>query len=109
MKILLDENIDVRFKKYFPDVYEVFTVQEMGWNGIKNGTLLSLLGENNFDCWIVVDKNIPYQQNVSKFPCTLIVLDVLRNILVHLQPMLPALFNVLESGLTEKVIIIKEK
>ncbi len=35
MKISLDENIDVRFKNYFPDNYEVFTVKDMGWNGIK--------------------------------------------------------------------------
>ena len=37
MKILLDENIDVRFKKHFPDEHEVYTVQDMGWKGIKNG------------------------------------------------------------------------
>ena len=43
MKILVDENIDVRFKNYFPDVYEVFTVKDMRWNGIKNGKLLLLL------------------------------------------------------------------
>ena len=35
MKILLDESIDVRFKKYFPDAHKVYTVQDMGWKGIK--------------------------------------------------------------------------
>lgn len=68
MKILLDENIDVRFKNSFSKEYEVFTVKDMGWNGIKNGQLLLLLKENKFDSWIVVDKNIPYQQNLSIFP-----------------------------------------
>lgn len=29
MKILLDENIDVRFKNYFPAAYEVFTAKDM--------------------------------------------------------------------------------
>ncbi len=61
MKILLDENIDVRFKKYLSDFHEVYTIKDMEWNGIKNGELLTLLAQNNFDCWIVVDKNIPYQ------------------------------------------------
>ena len=79
MKILLDENIDVRFKKYFPVAYEVFTVKDMGWKGIKNGELLLLLKQNAFKAWIVVDKNIPYQQNVSTLPCLVIVLDVYRN------------------------------
>ncbi len=42
MKILLDENIDVRFKKLFKDSpHEVYTVRDMQWNGIKNGELLN--------------------------------------------------------------------
>ena len=45
MKILLDENIDVRFKNSLNGKYDVFTVKDMGWNGIKNGQLLLLLEE----------------------------------------------------------------
>ena len=60
MKILLDENIDIRFSRNFPSEHEVFTVRDMGWNGVKNGELLKLLRKNKFDYWIVVDKNIPY-------------------------------------------------
>ncbi|MBX2900609.1 MAG: DUF5615 family PIN-like protein [Cyclobacteriaceae bacterium] len=53
MKILLDENIDVRFKLLFSNtIHEVFTVKDMRWNGIKNGKLLELLREYGFDCWI---------------------------------------------------------
>jgi hypothetical protein len=37
MKILLDENIDVRFKKSFRGNYAAFTVKDMEWNGITNG------------------------------------------------------------------------
>ncbi len=107
MKILLDENIDVRFKNYFPSSYNVFTIQDMGWKGLKNGELLKLLAENNFDCWIVADKNIPYQQNISKLPCKIIVLDVLRNTLVHLRPLLPQLNIILKKNITEKIIVIK--
>jgi hypothetical protein len=37
MKVLLDENIDVRFKKLFINtIHEVYTVRDMEWNGIKN-------------------------------------------------------------------------
>ncbi len=56
MKILLDENIDVRFKNYFANDYEIFTVKDLGWNGIKNGDLLILLKQNNFNAWIVLIK-----------------------------------------------------
>jgi len=78
MKILLDENIDVRMKLRFPSGIEVYTVKDMGWNGIKNGELIQLLSQNNFDYWIVVDKSIPYQQNISNIPFTIIVLNVYR-------------------------------
>jgi predicted nuclease of predicted toxin-antitoxin system len=43
MKILLDENIDVRFKNSFPESLEVYTLKDMKWNEIKNGDLLFLL------------------------------------------------------------------
>ncbi len=33
MKILLDENIDVRFKKHLSEAHKVYTVQDMGWEG----------------------------------------------------------------------------
>ena len=66
MKILLDENIDVRFKNLFDaTVHQVFTVKDMDWLGIKNGELLKLLEENHFDVLIAVDKNLPYQQNIK--------------------------------------------
>ena len=68
MKILLDENIDIRLKRSFPAGIEVYTVKDMRWNGIKNGRLIQLLAENNFDYWIVVDKNIPYQQITKEIP-----------------------------------------
>ena len=79
----------------------------MGWKGIKNGELLTLLTQNDFECWIVVDKNIPFQQNVANLPCLVIVLDVYRNTLKHLLPLVPELLQILGSEATEKVVIIK--
>ncbi len=109
MKILLDENIDVRFKKFFPSGHEVYTVKDMRWNGIKNGEMLSLLFQNDFDCWIVVDKNIPYQQNISELPCLVIVLDVYRNTLNHLKVLLPQLLNFLQrDNFPQKLVLIEE-
>ncbi len=109
MKILIDENIDVRFKYLFSNpAHEVFTVRDMQWNGVKNGELLQLLKNEGFDCWIVVDKNIPYQQNISKLPCTVIVLDVYRNTLEHISPLFPDLLVVIEGISENKVIVISE-
>ena len=108
MKILLDENIDVRFKNSFPDTIEVYTVRDMQWNGIKNGELLALLKKNDFQAWIVVDKNIPYQQNISNLPCLVIVLDVYRNTLKPLLPLIPEIVGALNNPVIGKLIIIPE-
>lgn len=48
MKILLDENTDVRFKKVFPPALDAVTVKDMGWSGIKNGKLIELIKANGF-------------------------------------------------------------
>lgn len=60
MKLLLDENLPKRLKIDFPN-HEVFTVREMGWNGIKNGDLLQLMLAEAFDALLTFDKNLQYQ------------------------------------------------
>ena len=37
MKLLLDENLPKKLKYRFSENFEVLTVPEMGWSGIKNG------------------------------------------------------------------------
>ena len=107
MKILLDENIDIRMKVLFADTdHQVFTVRDMGWTGFKNGALLKLLQANSFECWVVVDKNIPSQQNLNMLPCLVIVLDTYRNTLKHLTPLFPALVKALEQQNDTKLVII---
>ena len=109
MKILLDENIDVRFKTLFPaDGHEVYTIRDMQWNGIKNGALLKLLEQHGFDCLIIADKNLPYQQNLSSLPCVIIVLDVFRNTLKHISQLMPKILSCLEAPAEKNVIVISE-
>jgi len=62
MKLLLDENLPKRLKLDFTE-HEIYTVRDKGWNGIKNGQLLKLLIENQFDALFTFDKNLSYQQN----------------------------------------------
>ena len=45
----------------------------MGWGGVKNGALLTLAAKE-FDAFLTVDKNLPYQQNVANLPVAVIVL-----------------------------------
>lgn len=45
MKILLDESLPRKLKFDFKPEYEMWTVKEKKWLGVKNGALLKLLIE----------------------------------------------------------------
>ena len=109
MKILLDENIDIRIKLLFPIGMEVFTVKDMGWIGVKNGELMQLLSENKFDFWIVVDKNIPYQQNTRDISFVIIVLDVFRNTLNSIEAILPKVLEAINKAIPDKKVVVISK
>lgn len=109
MKILLDENLDIRFKNFFDiNAHQVFTIRDMDWLGIKNGELLRLMEENLFDILIAVDKNLPYQQNINNLPVTIIILDVKRNVLNRITALYPAISELISEPLPKKIIVLNE-
>lgn len=65
MKILLDECVPIQIRNALAG-HEVTTAQKMGWGGISNGDLLDKAGQAGFDVFIVADKNLRYQQNLSE-------------------------------------------
>ena len=77
MRLLLDESVPARFRRSLPS-HSVKTVVEMGWGGVKNGDLL-VLAAKEFDAFLTVDKNLPYQQNVASLPVAVIVLEAYSN------------------------------
>ena len=88
MKILLDECLPIRLKKYLPD-FEVTSVTEMGWTGFKNGKLLKLASEKGFDVLFTVDKNLKYQQKTGEIDLIIVVFDILMNRVQDILPLLP--------------------
>ena len=72
----------------------VKTVVEMGWGGVKNGALLTLAAKE-FDAFLTVDKNLPYQQNVANLPVAVTVMEAYSN---KFGPLLP-LVHTLEQTL----------
>lgn len=78
MKLLLDENLPKRLKNDFPE-HEVSTVRDKMWNGKKNGELMKLMIDEDFDALLTFDKNIQYQQNFQKYPVCIIVLSAENN------------------------------
>ncbi len=108
MKILLDESLPRKLINDFDDKHEVFTVRDKGWLGKKNGELLRLMCEHNFDLFITVDKNLQYQQNLKDLPIIICVLCAYDNRRETLQKLIPKLFDRIAKGNLEKVIEISE-
>jgi len=95
MRLLLDESVPARLRHHLPS-HSVRTVVEMGWLGVKNGQLLTLAAAE-FDAFVTVDKNLPYQQNLAKLPVAIVVLDAHSNELPVLIPLLPKLEAALQA------------
>ena len=87
MKILLDECIDRRFAVEFPE-HEVKTVPQMGWAGVKNGSLMKL-AEDAFHVFVTVDRNLSFQQNLPSYNIAVIVLRSVSNRYKDLAPFGP--------------------
>ena len=61
MRVLLDECVTRYLKRDLPG-HEVFTVEEAGFKGLKNGRLLESAA-GHYDVLITVDQNLQHQQN----------------------------------------------
>lgn len=105
MKVLFDECVPKRFKRYLVG-HDVATTPEQGWAGIKNGALLKLAA-SKFDVFLTVDKNLAFQQNVVGLPIPILVIDSVSNKLNHLIPFGPAILEMLSRPLERTVIHIK--
>lgn len=98
MKLLLDEQVPRRLATEFPSNYSVKTAQQMGWASERNGELLTLAAEHDFDALITADKNMEYQQNSESLPLTVIVMAPLFNRFSDLVPLVPTVVSILESS-----------
>jgi hypothetical protein len=65
MKLLLDECVARDLKRDLTG-HDVMTVVEAGYQGLKNGALLRV-ASSAYDAFITVDRNLPFQQNISLF------------------------------------------
>jgi predicted nuclease of predicted toxin-antitoxin system len=106
MKILLDESLPRKLKNDFGTQHEVWTVRDKDWLGQKNGALLKLMVENNFELFVTVDRNLQYQQNLEQLPLTIIVLSAVDNRRETLAKLIPKLFDRLAEGNSQNVIEI---
>ena len=96
MRVLLDECVDVRLAAGLATV-DVRTVADQGWLGISNGQLLTLAAAE-FDVFVTVDRNLPFQQHLPKFDIAVILLRAKTNRLDDLVLLVPELVSAIPSA-----------
>ena len=81
-------------------------MRDKGWLGQKNGELLKLMIEYNFEIFVTVDRNLSYQQNLKDLPLTIAVLCAVDNRRETLALLIPKLFDKLAQENLQGVIEI---
>ncbi|MEM1328058.1 MAG: DUF5615 family PIN-like protein [Bacteroidota bacterium] len=98
MKILLlDENLPAPLKFDFSDRFEVTTVHDRNWQSKKDDELLRAISNEDIDYLLTADRNLEFQQNISKFNLKLVVLFTYDNRYKTLQSKVPLIEQALLS------------
>jgi len=104
-RILLDECVDRRLADYIPD-HDVTSVAERGWVGLSNGALLEK-AQAEFDVFLTTDRNLSYQQNLSRFALAVAVLQAPTNRVDDLVPLIPTFLEALPTMPEREATIIR--
>jgi predicted nuclease of predicted toxin-antitoxin system len=106
MRLLLDEHLDRRLKRFFSEEHEVVTVLERGWCGKGNGELIEA-AQREFDALITMDQGIPHQQNLREVDLTIVLLEAPSNRLADLVPLVDEAKAVLSEARTGEVLRVQ--
>lgn len=105
MRIVFDENVPWPMRKFFPG-HDVTSVQREGFGGMENGELLGRL-DWDFDVFILCDKNLRYQQNLSGRVISIVELPTNRwPVLVKLEA---EIARTVESSTSGSYLTVSEK
>ncbi|MCW5848843.1 MAG: hypothetical protein KIT87_02075 [Anaerolineae bacterium] len=102
-RVLLDEDVPRQLRRDLPD-FEIQTVAEVGWSGLKNGELL-LQAEKLFEVFVTADRNLPFQQNLARLSLGVIVLSARSTKLEDLRPLVDELRRALTTVQSGQVVL----
>jgi hypothetical protein len=102
MRILLDENLPRKLAVHLIG-HECRTVVECGWSGKKNGELLTE-ADLPFDLLLTLDKNLPYQQDLTTKRIAVLIVRARSNRIQDLLPILPGCLAALASIQPRQVV-----
>jgi hypothetical protein len=90
--------VSLNSRKQVLTEHKVFTVQEMGWAGIRNSELLAK-AESNFGALLIADRNLRYQQNSSGLALAIVVFPSNRlSVVKALAPRVKDVLSVIRQG-----------
>jgi predicted nuclease of predicted toxin-antitoxin system len=93
MRVLLDECVPRRIRAALPG-HAIQTAAEAGLAGLRNGELLAAASPT-FACFLTVDRNLQFQQNLAALPIAVIVLAAPNNRYETLLPLMPGVLRAL--------------
>jgi hypothetical protein len=98
MRILFDHGTPAPLRQFLAG-HTVIKAQELEWDTLSNGDLLRAAEETAFEVFLTTDKNIRYQQNLSKRVIAIVVLGNSRWRLIqrHVERVVIAI-NTAKSG-----------
>ena len=94
--------MDRHLKPFFEADLDVLTVQERGWDGLQNGALLRAAA-TEFDVFVTMDRNLPYQQNLKGVALAVVVIRSVSNAFVDVAPLMPKVNAAVRSADVGKV------
>ena len=106
MNILIDECIDRKLARLL-SFHTVKTVPLLGWAGIKDKELLRLAALE-FDVFITVDRNLPFQQNLAVLDMAVLVLQASSNRLADLQVLIPKILAIVDTAPKGTATVVSE-
>lgn len=83
-------------------------MRKLQWSGIKNGELMALCVEHQFDILLTIDKNLQFQQNFENYAITIVVLNSFTSKIEELLTFMPAFHKQAEHFEKHKAYLINK-
>ena len=96
MRLLVDECVDWRLLRDLAE-HQARTVKQLGWEHYDDGELLRHASAE-FDVFVTVDKDLPYQRNLETFDIAVIILRGRTTRLADLRSLLPLLRGAIDKS-----------
>ena len=106
MHVLLDEQLPRHLAREIGG-HDVSTVQQRGWAGLQNGELLRVAADAGFDVLVTADRNLQFQQNLSRSRIGILLLIAPSNALEDLLPLIPSLLAAIPKSRSGQLLSVE--